>query len=224
MSTTTNPSSLLFQLRQLVPVRPLSHGEALRIAELQANRLLELSGVTEPGTPSEIVENLRSVVVSRRADMPASGYSDWYKPHWLILLNDAEPFVRQRFTLMHEFKHVLDHPYVDWLYPSTPTRDSETRAELVADSFAASVLMPKRLVKRLWGEGQQRTADLAATFGVSEIAMSIRVRQLGLTEPTPRCTHNTAKSGTWRSSRKPYFRAFSTSFVPAVATVVGDMT
>ncbi len=45
---------LLFQLRGLVPRRPLRHYEALRIAELQANHLLALVGVGEAGTPSEV--------------------------------------------------------------------------------------------------------------------------------------------------------------------------
>ena len=184
-------------------MRPLSHGDALRIAELQANRFLMLSGVTESGTPSEIVEGLGFIRVLRRADLPTSGYTDWYKPHWLIMLSSTEPFVRQRFTLMHEFKHVLDHPFVVTIYPSTPQQGSEARAEGVADYFSACVLMPKRLIKQLWGQGHQRISDLATIFGVSELAMSIRLRQLGLTEPTPRCSHTKVAQPRWPG----YFRS-----------------
>lgn len=202
MSSSTNPSSLLVQLRSVVPARPLLYAEALRIAELQANRFLMLSGVTEPGTPSEVVTDLRFVQVSRRSDLPASGYTDWYKPHWLIILSRSEPLVRQRFTLMHEFKHVLDHPFVAGLYPSTGTNTSEARAESVADHFAACVLMPKRFVKRLFGEGHQKVSELANIFGVSEVAMAYRLRQLGLTEPVARCSHAKTRPPVWRG----YFR------------------
>lgn len=189
MSTTTNPRSLLYELRRVVPRRPLPLGEARQVAELQANRLLLACGIDEPGTPTEIIERLSYVQVSIRADMPTSGYSDWYKPHWFIMLNAAEPHVRRRFTLMHEFKHVLDHPFIDSLYLGRSAKECKDRAEQTADYFAACVLMPKRLVKRLFGQGHQSVSDLAACFGVSEVAMAFRLRQLGLSEPVPRCSY-----------------------------------
>ncbi len=189
MSTTTNPASVLYRLRQLTPRRPLTQGEALRIAELQANRLLEWSNVAEPGTPTDIVSGLPFLHMALRADLPVSGLTNWFKPRWLILLNADEPGVRRRFSLMHEFKHVIDHEGIDYLYPDTWHHDSNRRAELVADYFAACVLMPKMLVKRRWGEGLHDTAELAAEFGVSAVAMRYRLHQLRLIEPTPRCDH-----------------------------------
>lgn len=185
--TTTNPNSLLFQLRSVVPRRPLNTPDALRVAELQANLLLDFYGLDQAGTPSDIIEQLRFIEVGYRRDMPASGYTDWYKPRWLILLNADEPFVRRRFSLMHEFKHILDHPFVSYLYPPTLTTSRDKRAELAADAFAAFVLMPKRVVKRLWGQGLQQPTGLAEAFGVSEIAMRYRLEQIGLVEQRTRC-------------------------------------
>jgi hypothetical protein len=206
MSTTTNPRSVLFQLRQLTPRRPLSHGEALRIAELQANRLLEAAGIDSPGTPSELIAGLPFVEVVLRDDLPVSGLTDWYKPRWLILLNGLEPEVRRRFSLMHEFKHILDHPYIDFLYPGTWSNDSERRGELVADYFAACLLMPKRLVKRSFGQGHQQLTELAAEFGVSTVAMNFRLQQLGLLERVQRCERHYRPTG----HHKGYFRRSST--------------
>ncbi len=187
MSTTNNPHSTLFRLRALVPRRPLTHHEALRVAELQANRLLQLTGVREGGTPTEIVSGLPFVEVGLRSDLPVSGLTNWFKPRWLILLNANEPAVRRRFSLMHEFKHILDHDGIGYLYPNTVMLDGERRAELVADYFAACLLMPKRLVKRRWGEGQQQLGELAAEFGVSAVAMRYRLQQLGLLDGYQRC-------------------------------------
>jgi len=103
------------------------------------------------------------------------------------MVNAHEPLVRRRFSLMHEFKHVLDHPFIDYLYPDSWSKDHGGRAEQTADYFAACVLMPKRLVKRLFGEGVQHVGDLAAHFGVREVAMRYRFEQLGLLDGRARC-------------------------------------
>lgn len=195
MSTTTNPSSILWRLRQLMPEQPLLINEGLRLAELQANRLLEWSGVTEPGTPSELVSGLPFVEVGLRRDLPVSGLTNWYKPRWLILLSGTEPDVRRRFSLMHEFKHILDHDGIDYRYPATWSTSSERRAELAADYFAACLLMPKRLVTRHYCQGLHDPNDLAAEFGVSEVAMKYRLQQLGLVERTRRCNHPYRSTG-----------------------------
>ena len=52
---------------------------------------------------------------------------------------DAEHSLRQRFSLFHEFKHIIDHPTRDLI-------ENEEMAERVADYFAACVLMPKAWV------------------------------------------------------------------------------
>ncbi len=54
-------ANVLTSLRDLVPIRPLTIVEALRIAELQATKLLELQGVTEPPVPEEIITELPRV-------------------------------------------------------------------------------------------------------------------------------------------------------------------
>lgn len=195
MSTTTKPESVLYRLRRLAPRRPLTQYEAYRVAELQANRLLSWSGVTEFGTPSDIVSGLPFLEVALRRDLPVSGLTNWFKPRWLILLNGTEPAVRQRFSLMHEFKHIIDHEGIDYLYPGNWIQDSNRRAELVADYFAACLLMPKRLVKRCYGQGMHEVSELAGAFGVSTVAMAVRLQQLRLVDPTPRCDHGYRSPG-----------------------------
>jgi Zn-dependent peptidase ImmA (M78 family) len=83
--------------------------------------------------------------------------------------------------MLHEFKHILDHPYKNRL------QLSEAQVERLADYFAACVLMPKSKIKWAWGSGQQRIDQLARGFGVSEPAMTYRLHQLGLLERTRRC-------------------------------------
>jgi hypothetical protein len=189
MATTTNSNSVLYQLRALMPRRPLTQAEAYRLAELQANHLLRAAGVTEPGTPDELVAGLPFVRIRLVDGFPASGLTNWYKPRWLIILNHSEPAVRRRFSAAHEFKHILDHGLARRAYPDSSWATSEERAERVADYFAASLLMPRRLVKRRFFEGLQDVGGLAAEFGVSPQAMRRRLEQLGLVERRPRCDY-----------------------------------
>src|SRR3954467_10734498 len=87
--------SVLASLRDLTPLRPLQFSEALRIAELQALRLLELTGVSDGPVPTEIVSELPRIQVLHR-QIPTSGLSYWDGQCWLICLNRTEPVTRQR--------------------------------------------------------------------------------------------------------------------------------
>jgi Zn-dependent peptidase ImmA (M78 family) len=87
---------------------------------------------------------------------------------------------------MHEFKHILDHTSRDHLYNDRLHTTAE-QAERVADYFAACVLMPKRVVKRLWYSGNQNIDLLANMLSVSAPALRYRLNQLGLTERSERC-------------------------------------
>ncbi len=179
--------SVIAQLRDVVPRRPLGPEAALRVAELQAVKLLAALGVTEPPVLEEVVAALPRVQVERLSPIPVSGSTHWAKGRWVIVLNGAEPLVRQRFSLAHEFKHVLDNPFIDHLYPSLPGASAHRRTEQVCDYFAACLLMPRAWVKRRFTSGHQDVRQLATEFDVSMQAMQVRLLQLGLIEPAPRC-------------------------------------
>lgn len=166
--------NVLSILRALAPRRALSTSEMLLVAELQANRLLELAGLPQTPIPNEIVTELPRIVVRHDPDLPVSGSAHWLGGRWQLTINANEPWTRQRFSLAHELKHVIDHRHVETLY-----RDA-LHAEMAADYFAACLLMPKREVKRSWGEGMQSLTELANQFGVSAVAMARRLDHLGL--------------------------------------------
>lgn len=180
--------SVLAMLRTLVPTRHLTPTETLRIAELQANHLLRHFQIESSRVPEEIVSELPRVRVVREDGLPVSGAAHWNGRYWIITINADEPLFRQRFSLMHEFKHVLDHTTKDFLYHDRPFQTADEQAERVADYFSACVLMPKRVVKRLWCQGNQNLVELAETLFVSTRALHFRLDQLGLLEPPRRCT------------------------------------
>ncbi|MDP9340532.1 MAG: ImmA/IrrE family metallo-endopeptidase [Actinomycetota bacterium] len=157
------------------------------MAELQAAKFLELSGVTEPPVPEKAITGLPRVQVERVKLTPTSAATEWSHGRWLILLNAAEAANRQRFSLAHELKHIVDNPFIHLLYPAVRGASHSDRAEQICDYFAGCLLMPRPWLKRQWGRGVQDPRVLARRFEVSQAAMNVRLRQIGLSEPVPRC-------------------------------------
>ena len=179
-------TNAIANLRDIVPIRPLTITESLRIAELQAGRLRTLTAVTDSAFPETVISELPRVQVDRMFPAPSSGASQWSRGRWLILLNGADPPGRQRFSLAHEFKHVLDNPFVEVLYPPWRGQTAEARREAICDYFAACLLMPRADLKKIWFGGTQEVRTLAHRFEVSLQAMQVRLTQLGLVEPPSR--------------------------------------
>jgi hypothetical protein len=110
----------------------------------------------------------------------ANGYS--------ILVNVSDPVVRQRFTVAHELGHYLLH--LDNMESGEITDDAFYRSglgvfrEAEANRVAAEILMPLDRIQMdraiLSGNGQNPddAKILASQYGVSEMAMAIRVDQL----------------------------------------------
>lgn len=182
------PENILAELRNVTPTRTLGLMEAFRVAELQANKLREHLGLDETLIPSEVIANQERVQVFFDAliDGKASGSSHWTGTHWIIVLNPLESPARQRFSLFHEYKHIIDDRFRTFLYLDEGKLSSHIKGERVADYFAACVLMPKLLVKRHYCRGVNRLSDLAELFDVSERAIEIRLDQLGLRPAQPR--------------------------------------
>lgn len=103
----------------------------------------------------------------------------------VIGANKAQVGRRQRFTIAHELGHFLlrhhDRFHIDLgLGPedgNAPFHD--WRLEREANDFAAHLLMPATLVRERFKRSSS-VPELAADFGVSELAMGYRLVDLGL--------------------------------------------
>jgi Zn-dependent peptidase ImmA (M78 family) len=181
--------SVIADLRRLCPHRPLTVAEGFRIGELQAARLLAAQGITAPPVSEAVIGTLPRVQIERAAWMEDSGCVTWSKGRWVIVLNRSEPIVRQRFSLAHEAKHILDAPFGDTLYPPWRGLSSGERAEQAADHFAACLLMPKAWVRgAFFNDGISNIENLAERFNVSRPAMRVRLASLGMLIGTARCS------------------------------------
>jgi Zn-dependent peptidase ImmA (M78 family) len=188
--------STLSQVRRIMPRRPLRFDEAKRVAELQAARLLEAEGHNIGPVGASLIAGLPRIDVQYRHGLLGSGITTWERGAWRIAINADEPRVRQRFTLAHELKHIIDASHEDAIYGHLATGPARQRhIEAVCDHFAACLLMPRRQVKRLWGEGIQDFSALATYFDVSQQAMHIRLQVIGLVDPLPRCIRTVSGMG-----------------------------
>jgi hypothetical protein len=184
-------SAMLVTLRELMPYRALAWREAEVLAERQADRLRSALGVLGPVLNETDLATLPWLTISRSYTLPISGAATSTEFGWLIALKADDAMVRQRFSLAHEVKHVLDDELMaslpDGLYPATRGYSAHQRTERMCDRFAGALLMPRVLLRADWADGLQDIAKLAKRYDVSRAAMRVRLRQLGLLEPMPRC-------------------------------------
>lgn len=190
--------SVLALLRACVPPRDdITFDEALQIAERQATKLLELQGITDGPVPDSVITDIPHIRIINTARLGSSivadGASMWdvKSRRWVILLNRANTSQRQRSTLAHEFKHILDHP-IDNLYKATHRLRSSRQAEHAATYFAGCLLIPSQLLHRAWHNGIRHPAVLAKLFQASEHAIAVRLQQTGLAGHIQRNTRTLA--------------------------------
>jgi len=175
-----NPIS---ELRVICPDRCLPPWESKILAERQATRLLHNQQVSEPAVPEQLIEYLPRIRVDYVPARRVAGAARWDGSQWVILVNRDDTWGRQRFTMSHELKHIIDHPKAGVLYGNRRFGSTHTQAERAADYFAACLLMPKVWVKRAYYEqGLMDPRALARHFQVSAAAMRVRLDQLGMLE------------------------------------------
>lgn len=178
---------VLRALRNLAPNRRLRPTEARNLAELQAARFLELnnSSYAEPVSIRTVAE-LPHIRLSDDPTLPIAGTSHWDSEHreWVIRLSPTYSGPQRRFTLLHEFKHIIDFRAGSDQPDAHRSHCDDHVAEQVADQFAACVLLPKRAVRHAWGLTARSARAIAARFDVPEGVAQMRVEQLGLLPPS----------------------------------------
>lgn len=185
--TIKDMSKLLGGLRSMMPQRSVSFGDALTLASNQAFQVR--AWLVSDDLPVNLawLLNQRAIPVTRvpryRLGEHTSGLTtDEIDGRLRVFINQNEPHVRQRFTLAHEFKHVIDFELSDILYSrlgSGVAKRHDDQVEAICNHFAACLLMPTAQFKREWF----RTQDvklLAELFHVSPEAVTTRLDKLGL--------------------------------------------
>jgi hypothetical protein len=197
MKYVTKPTmfELVGKLRALAPKRPLSYGESLQVARIQAARVRTWLDSDQPDINLIWLRQQRAVPVnfvpSYRLGEDSGLTTDQISGRLEIYINEQESRQRQRFTVLHEFKHALDFNDAHVLHArlgSGNVRRQAWQIEMICNEFAGHVLMPTPLVKRAWFQTQDKDV-CASLFNVSSEAMSKRLSVLGIIgepKPTPR--------------------------------------
>jgi Zn-dependent peptidase ImmA (M78 family) len=183
--------TIIEQVRDLMPRRALSLSESYIIAEQQAYRLLDLLELRAPHVTYTKLLSLPNIEIrlepAYRMDH-FSGVSRFSHGRWLIIVDKNDVHGRRRFTLAHEFKHVIDHSLEKVAYARFGHGDDVRRQahiEAVCQHFAACFLMPKTWMKASWANGLHDVPALAGLFQVSVSAMDVRLRRLGMLDDEP---------------------------------------
>lgn len=176
--------SILNELRTIGPSdRALKPREAQSVAERQARRFRILTGFDDTAMlPNEALIELPRVRVVLAVTMKHAGMSGWdhESRQYQVVINGQDAPARQRFTLAHEYKHIIDYTAHQVTYQSFGAYSAHDQAEDACDYFAGCLLIPRHLLKSAWADGVQSTRDLSALFGASKAAVRVRLRQTGL--------------------------------------------
>jgi Zn-dependent peptidase ImmA (M78 family) len=170
----------------------------LHFVRQQAETLIEKMGVTQG--PIDVVGIARALglqVIEEDLGADVSGVlvNDGKQAYICTQKNDSE--VRRRFTIAHEIGHYLlghqfqagEHVHVDkghFISQRGPRSSAGIDPmEIEANQFAASLLMPIRLIRQQVAELgapllDSNVSQLAKKFKVSEQAMTIRLSALRL--------------------------------------------
>ena len=123
------------------------------------------------------------MLVRYRRVIALHGTARWQSGQWRIVINSNDTWGRQRFSLAHEAHHIVMAPLATTVFRDG-RRSAHYQAERAADAFAAALLMPRALIKRVfYNHGIRDEYELARRFEVSVAAMRVRLDELRLFEP-----------------------------------------
>jgi Zn-dependent peptidase ImmA (M78 family) len=162
----------------------------------RAREILRRLGLDVPVDAEAVAEAHEVSVVPQDLEDSVSGILVIKDGHGIIGVNQNHHPNRRRFTIGHELGHYLLHGknatvFVDAspvFFRDTTSSDGMQTQEIAANAFAAELLMPEDAVREYVGERLVDVYDdatirrLAARFGVSVQAITIRLIRLGLAE------------------------------------------
>jgi Zn-dependent peptidase ImmA (M78 family) len=162
----------------------------------KAREILRRVGPDVPVDVEALAETHGVSVVQQDLEDSVSGILVIKDGHGIIGVNQNHHPNRRRFTIGHELGHYILHRknakvFVDAspvFFRDTASSDGMQSQEIAANAFAAELLMPEDAVHEYIGNQLVDVYDdatvrrLAARFGVSVQAITIRLIRLGLAE------------------------------------------
>ena len=157
-------------------------GELFQQVEMLAQRYIKMGGIHSPPVPTVLVGLIDPQRAVEIRTVPLTVYHGavWHvNGSWIIQLKGSDISAAKRFTLFHEAFHILAHSKTTPVFRKKRGTLEGSFNEMLADYFAASILMPREWVKEKWAEVHD-VNRMAKIFDAPELAMGVRLRQLGL--------------------------------------------
>ena len=133
---------------------------------------------TFPVNPIKVANVLGYKVYKDVSKENVDGYYNAEKKR--IYLNIEQPINRRRFTVAHELGHaLLNHGTRFRDHDKTFSKKNYDPAEVEANTFATCLLMPAQAVMQCV-KNKMTFDEMTAFFGVSDMAMAIRLKQVGV--------------------------------------------
>ena len=157
------------------------NGRLFQLVERLSQKYLQMGEVRGPPVPAELVSlsDTQHPIEVRLVPLKNHHGAIWYlKDTWVIQLNENEKPCRRRLALFHEAFHILAHR------KSIPVfKKNEYGAgsfnELLADYFAASIMIPREWAKEKWIEVKDLD-KMVKIFHVPKVLIWLRLREIGL--------------------------------------------
>jgi len=151
------------------------------LAERLANKYLEKGKVECPPVPTELVSlaDEQHPIEVRLVPLRLCNGATWhFEDSWVIQLNKNDPPATRRFTLFHEAFHILARCKGPSRFMGRGVKKGSF-CELLAERFAASILMPRDWVSERWAEVNDLD-KMAKIFYVPQPVMYIELKLLHL--------------------------------------------
>ena len=173
----TDPASIEFEF----PACPNS-GRIFKLVRRLAVRYQMEAGIDRLPVPANIItqagDNLPIEV--RQIPLKAHHGAIWrLNDCWLVQLNSNDTTARKKFTLYHEIFHILAHCRATPVFKKTSSNPQGSFNELLADHFAAIILMPENLVRETWTEVKDMS-QMAAIFDVPKPVVWFALKHMEL--------------------------------------------
>ena len=98
---------------------------------------------------------------------------------WIIMIDEREPVVRQRFSAAHELAHIV--LFKNQASTVCCSKNSRGWQEKLCDRFAGDILMPEERVRDIYmSTPMPYLEDVAKIFKVSRLVAEIQLKRLGL--------------------------------------------
>jgi len=161
-------------------------GRGVFIAQV-ASRTLKRASITAPPVDVKTVADYLGIILVPVPSWPGGAHAQWQPSLREIRYKAEDPLVRQRFSIGHEFGHILlghdpltfssvvDEERDDYAEDTLEARERE------ADRFAGELLLPKAWVTTDWQRGLRWDA-LAGRYAMSRDAVGVAVLRYKLVE------------------------------------------